>query len=110
MTFICEDGHERIAHDEFHCPLCAALEDSAELENGLDGALHQAEKLHEIAEECGDADTLQLIARVAELETALWKANQRISAIDWALNNSRVKGLGRQLAAIRAAFARPQVL
>ncbi len=104
MTFTCEDNHDPIKHAEFHCPLCAECADHAETRLGLDAAEHQIAGMEEIAEECATADTLQLIARVAELEAWKWKAEQRLNGLDYAINRSQVKGLARQLASIQEEF------
>jgi hypothetical protein len=39
LTFTCENDHPRIVHGEFHCPLCAEIEDHAATSAHLEIAL-----------------------------------------------------------------------
>jgi len=104
-VFVCSQDHPSIQHEEWNCPLCAELADHAETHRGLDFAEDQIAKLLQTAEECADADVLQLIAQVEEMERWRWSTKQRFNALDRAINHPWDKTLGRQLAAIRKAYA-----
>lgn len=70
----CQDNHPEtpIQHSEFHCPLCAEIEDRNTNEEtyhlGMDAAEDYIVGMQAVAEETAQADTLQLIAQVEQAE------------------------------------------
>lgn len=103
MTFTCAKDHEPIAHDAWDCPACEALEHAAEQELGLQGAENAVRGMEDVADECADADVLQLIAENARLEKELWEARQAVSSLDRAIHRPWEKTLGKRLLAIQKA-------
>lgn len=102
--FRCDRNHEPILHEGWDCPLCAALDEVEELHRGLDGAAHQIAGMAEVAEECGDADVLQLIAENEAQSKRLWAAESAFSSLDRVINHPWEKTLGKRLLAIQKAY------
>jgi hypothetical protein len=60
----CANGHEPIHHDEFHCPLCAALQDATDTATELDRAEDTISDLRARVEELNGASIAALEADV----------------------------------------------
>ena len=94
----CANDHAPIAHDEFYCPLCAALEDSR-----TDG--DRAAHLEQLLDEIDAADVLQLIAEIGATAARAYSAEDRLRRLRRVIEHNRPTPMGAYIAAVKRAAA-----
>lgn len=94
----CANDHAPIDHDEFHCPLCAVLEDA--IADG-DRAAHFEQLLDEIEA----ADVLHLIAEIDATSTRAYHAETQLRRLRGIIEHNRPTPMHAYIAAVKRAAA-----
>lgn len=97
----CANDHAPISHDEFYCPLCAALEDTRDAE---DRAAH----LEQLADEIDAADVLQLIAQAEDCAARAYGAERALARLQGTIERWPVKPMARYIETVKRAAAGAQ--
>lgn len=107
----CANDHEPITHDEFHCPLCAALEDARESETRTEdmrGLVYQLEATIDAMEAIGEGlsptDICSILAESEETDRQSDALRRKVQTFHDAIYPARKVTLGKQIEAIRASY------